>query len=70
MDYSLLVGVHNVEQACRERGSQVAELGGAAAASGATDQRRPLGQKSLYNTAIESIQGDAGGMSSLDTEDQ
>ncbi|XP_056438241.1 phosphatidylinositol 4-phosphate 5-kinase type-1 alpha-like [Gadus chalcogrammus] len=67
MDYSLLVGVHNVEQACRERGSQVAELG---AASGASDQRRPLGQKSLYNTAIESIQGDAGGTSSQDTEDQ
>ncbi|XP_059898762.1 phosphatidylinositol 4-phosphate 5-kinase type-1 alpha-like isoform X2 [Gadus macrocephalus] len=67
MDYSLLVGVHNVEQACRERGSQAAELG---AASGASDQRRPLGQKSLYNTAIESIQGDAGGTSSQDTEDQ
>ncbi|CAL8298016.1 unnamed protein product [Lota lota] len=61
MDYSLLVGVHNVEQACRERGSQVAE---------ANDQRRPPGQKPLYNTAIESIQGDAGGLSSLDTEDQ
>ncbi|KAJ3608939.1 hypothetical protein NHX12_023467 [Muraenolepis orangiensis] len=63
MDYSLLVGVHNVEQACREQANQVAEAG---AASG----RRPPGQKPLYNTAIEAIQGEAGGMASLDNEDQ
>ncbi|KAG7278191.1 hypothetical protein CRUP_002153 [Coryphaenoides rupestris] len=67
MDYSLLVGVHNVEQACRERNSQVAEAG---LSCGAMDNRRPAGQKPLYNTAIEAIQGEAGGMASLDTQDQ
>ncbi|KAK0145594.1 Phosphatidylinositol 4-phosphate 5-kinase type-1 alpha [Merluccius polli] len=63
MDYSLLVGVHNMQQACQEQASRVAE-------AGATDQRRPPGQKPLYNTAMEAIQGEAGGMPSLDTEDQ
>jgi len=67
MDYSLLVGVHNVEQASLERNSQVAEAG---PSCGATDSRRPAGQKPLYNTAIEAIQGEAGGMASLDTQDQ
>ncbi|XP_019957512.2 phosphatidylinositol 4-phosphate 5-kinase type-1 alpha-like isoform X1 [Paralichthys olivaceus] len=63
MDYSLLVGVHNVDQACRE---QLSEEAGAAA----MDQRRPLGQKSLYSTAIEAIQAESGSMGSLDTEDK
>ncbi|XP_035038805.1 phosphatidylinositol 4-phosphate 5-kinase type-1 alpha [Hippoglossus stenolepis] len=63
MDYSLLVGVHNVDLACRE---QLSEEAGAAA----MDQRRPLGQKSLYSTAIEAIQAESGSMGSLDTEDK
>ncbi len=63
MDYSLLVGIHNVDQACRERASEEA-------VAGAADQRRPQGQKSLYSTAIEAIQAEAGSMGSLDTEDQ
>ncbi|XP_060948944.1 phosphatidylinositol 4-phosphate 5-kinase type-1 alpha-like [Limanda limanda] len=63
MDYSLLVGVHNVDLACRE---QLSEEAGAAA----MDQRRPLGQKSLYSTAIEAIQAESGSMGSQDTEDQ
>uniref|UniRef100_UPI003AB0E98E phosphatidylinositol 4-phosphate 5-kinase type-1 alpha-like isoform X1 n=1 Tax=Centroberyx gerrardi TaxID=166262 RepID=UPI003AB0E98E len=63
MDYSLLVGIHNVDQAFRERASEEAVAGG-------LDQRRPQGQKSLYSTAIEAIQGEAGGKGSLDTEDQ
>ncbi|KAL0962534.1 hypothetical protein UPYG_G00341370 [Umbra pygmaea] len=65
MDYSMLVGIHNLEQAARER------VGDEAA--GATDQRRPpppQGQKSLYSTAIEAIQGNAHGKRALDTEDQ
>lgn len=63
MDYSLLVGIHNLDQACQEQASKdaVAE---------AADQRRPQVQKSLYSTAIEAIQADSGSMGSLDTEDK
>lgn len=64
MDYSLLVGVHNLDQACREQAREEAVAG-----AGAADQRRPQGQKSLYSTAIEAIQAEAG-MGSLDTEDK
>ncbi|KAI4817595.1 hypothetical protein KUCAC02_010980 [Chaenocephalus aceratus] len=63
MDYSLLVGVHNVDQACLEHA-------GEEAVAGAADQRRPQGQKSLYSTAIEAIQADVGRMGSQDTEDK
>lgn len=62
MDYSLLVGIHSLDQACREQASEEA-------VAGAADQRRPQGQKSLYSTAIEAIQAEAG-MGSLDTEDK
>lgn len=61
MDYSLLMGIHNVDQACREQAKEEA-------VAGAMDQRRP--QKSLYSTAIESIQADAGSMGSKETEDK
>lgn len=61
MDYSLLVGVHNVDQACREQA-------GEEAVAGAVDHRRP--QKSLYSTAIEAIQAEPGSMVSTDTEDK
>eukprot|EP00064_Thunnus_orientalis_P009380 superscaffoldBa00001185_g9404 len=63
MDYSLLVGIHNLDLACREKASEEA-------VAGAADQRRPQGQKSLYSTAIESIQAEAGSMGPLDTGDQ
>ncbi|KAK5854883.1 hypothetical protein PBY51_005036 [Eleginops maclovinus] len=63
MDYSLLVGVHNVDQACMEQA-------GEGEVAGAADQRRPQGQKSLYSTAIEAIQADVGHMGSQDTEDK
>ncbi|XP_010866245.2 phosphatidylinositol 4-phosphate 5-kinase type-1 alpha [Esox lucius] len=65
MDYSMLVGIHNLEQAARERAGEEA--------TGAADQKRPAppqGQKSLYCTAIEAIQGNAHGTRALDTEDQ
>ncbi|XP_054461664.1 phosphatidylinositol 4-phosphate 5-kinase type-1 alpha-like [Anoplopoma fimbria] len=65
MDYSLLVGIHNVNQACREQASKEAVAG-----AGAVDQRRPQVQKSLYSTAIEAIQAEAGSMGSMETEDQ
>lgn len=63
MDYSLLVGIHNLDQACREHVNRES------AAAGAADQRRPQGQKSLYSTAIEAIEAEAG-MGSMDTEDK
>uniref|UniRef100_A0A8D3CM18 Phosphatidylinositol-4-phosphate 5-kinase type 1 alpha n=1 Tax=Scophthalmus maximus TaxID=52904 RepID=A0A8D3CM18_SCOMX len=58
MDYSLLMGIHNMDQASRERGGAVTP-----------DQRRPQTQKSLYCTAMESIQGEARGKGALDSED-
>ncbi|XP_056269341.1 phosphatidylinositol 4-phosphate 5-kinase type-1 alpha-like isoform X2 [Pseudoliparis swirei] len=63
MDYSLLVGIHNVNQACREQASKESVVG-------AVDQRRPQGQKSLYSTAIEAIQAEVGSIGSPETEDQ
>ncbi|XP_075995344.1 phosphatidylinositol 4-phosphate 5-kinase type-1 alpha-like [Genypterus blacodes] len=63
MDYSLLVGIHNVDQACREQASEEA-------VAGAGDQRRPQVQKSLYSTALEAIQGESGAMGSMDTDNQ
>uniref|UniRef100_A0A8C7M4A7 Phosphatidylinositol-4-phosphate 5-kinase type 1 alpha n=1 Tax=Oncorhynchus mykiss TaxID=8022 RepID=A0A8C7M4A7_ONCMY len=57
MDYSLLVGIHNLEQASRERERVT------------PDQRRPQAQKSLYCTAMESIQGEARGKGALESED-
>ncbi|XP_030640022.1 phosphatidylinositol 4-phosphate 5-kinase type-1 alpha [Chanos chanos] len=66
MDYSLLMGIHNVEQACRERAGETGVSEGAVT----PDQRRPQAQKSLYCTAMESIQGEAKGKGALDSEDQ
>ncbi|XP_074542817.1 phosphatidylinositol 4-phosphate 5-kinase type-1 alpha-like isoform X2 [Halichoeres trimaculatus] len=63
MDYSLLLGIHNVDQACQEQVSKEA-------VAAAADQRKPQGQKSLYSTAIEAIQAEAGSMGSSETEDQ
>ncbi|CAG5885974.1 unnamed protein product [Menidia menidia] len=65
MDYSLLVGIHNVDQACREQASEEA-----VAVAGAADQRKPQGQKSLYSTAIEAIQAEAGGVGPSESEDK
>uniref|UniRef100_A0A1A8IGW1 Phosphatidylinositol-4-phosphate 5-kinase, type I, alpha, a n=4 Tax=Nothobranchius TaxID=28779 RepID=A0A1A8IGW1_NOTKU len=59
MDYSLLVGIHNVDQACRAQASEEAEA-----------TRRPQVQKSLFSTAIEAIQAESGGVGSMDPEDQ
>ncbi|KAM4725546.1 phosphatidylinositol 4-phosphate 5-kinase type-1 alpha-like [Anableps anableps] len=56
MDYSLLVGIHNLDQACREQNREAAE------AARAVDQVRPQVQKSLYSTAIEAIQAESGGV--------
>lgn len=45
MDYSLLLGIHVLDRKMRGRGSR-------------GDSRRQGGQKVLYSTARESIQGD------------
>ncbi|KAL6488616.1 hypothetical protein MHYP_G00023570 [Metynnis hypsauchen] len=68
MDYSLLVGIHNVDQAYRVR----VGAGDSRGAEGTVtpDQRRPQAQKALYSTAMESIQGEARGRGTLDSEDQ
>lgn len=72
MDYSLLMGIHNMEQASRERERGGGGLGDGAVLEGPVtpDQRRPQAQKSLYCTAMESIQGEARGKGALDSEDQ
>lgn len=71
MDYSLLMGIHNMDQANRERERAGGMSGDSAALEGAVtpDQRRPQAQKSLYCTAMESIQGEARGKGTFDSED-
>ncbi|XP_026867357.2 phosphatidylinositol-4-phosphate 5-kinase, type I, alpha, a isoform X1 [Electrophorus electricus] len=49
MDYSLLAGIHNIDQAGEE------------ASTAMPDQKRAQGQKPLYCTAMEAIQGEAKG---------
>ncbi|CAN9503383.1 unnamed protein product [Ophioblennius macclurei] len=62
MDYSLLLGVHNKTQADREQQSQ-----GSPAAGG--DEKKPAGQRALYSTAMESIQGGSTCRDTLDHDD-
>lgn len=62
MDYSLLLGVHNMDQAERERQMEGSQ--------GSSDEKRPVAQqKALYSTAMESIQGGAACGGSIDTDD-
>ncbi|TMS03271.1 Phosphatidylinositol 4-phosphate 5-kinase type-1 beta [Larimichthys crocea] len=60
MDYSLLLGVHILDQSQRE-GGEPGQAGG--------DGRRPVGQRVLYSTAMESIQGDGKAAEALTTDD-
>lgn len=50
MDYSLLMGIHNLDRAGQEASTAVHD-----------NQKKAQGQKPLYCTAIESIQGEAKG---------
>ncbi|KAF4076448.1 hypothetical protein AMELA_G00215210 [Ameiurus melas] len=59
MDYSLLLGVHNVDQAEREQHTD----------GSLSDEKKPATQRALYSTAMESIQGGATCGDSIDTED-
>ncbi|XP_010777046.1 phosphatidylinositol 4-phosphate 5-kinase type-1 gamma [Notothenia coriiceps] len=62
MDYSLLLGVHNMDQAERERQMEGSQ--------GESDEKRPVAQqKALYSTAMESIQGGAACGGNIDTDD-
>uniref|UniRef100_A0A8C8A1Q5 Phosphatidylinositol-4-phosphate 5-kinase, type I, beta b n=1 Tax=Oryzias sinensis TaxID=183150 RepID=A0A8C8A1Q5_9TELE len=60
MDYSLLLGVHVLDQSHRDLGDS-GQAGG--------DGRRPVGQRVLYSTAMESIQGDGRAAEALTTDD-
>ncbi|XP_030015795.1 phosphatidylinositol 4-phosphate 5-kinase type-1 gamma-like isoform X3 [Sphaeramia orbicularis] len=62
MDYSLLLGVHNKTQSEKERQAQGSPAGGG-------DEKRPAAQRSLYTTAMESIQGDSMCRDTLDHDD-
>ncbi|KAI7809470.1 putative phosphatidylinositol 4-phosphate 5-kinase type-1 gamma [Triplophysa rosa] len=61
MDYSLLLGVHNLDQAERERQVEGSQSSG--------DEKRPAAQRALYSTAMESILGGAACGDSIDTDD-
>ncbi|XP_058274598.1 phosphatidylinositol-4-phosphate 5-kinase, type I, gamma b isoform X2 [Hemibagrus wyckioides] len=61
MDYSLLLGVHNVDQAEREQQTEGSQS--------SSDEKKPAAQRALYSTAMESIQGGATCGDSIDTED-
>ncbi|XP_048470224.1 phosphatidylinositol 4-phosphate 5-kinase type-1 gamma isoform X1 [Rhincodon typus] len=61
MDYSLLLGIHNLDQAERERQAE--------GLLSTSDEKRPIAQKALYSTAMESIQGGTSRGESIDTDD-
>ncbi|XP_053436159.1 phosphatidylinositol 4-phosphate 5-kinase type-1 gamma isoform X2 [Nycticebus coucang] len=61
MDYSLLLGVHNIDQHERERQAQGSQS--------TADEKRPVGQKALYSTAMESIQGGAARGEAIESDD-
>ncbi|XDV22452.1 hypothetical protein PO909_027345 [Leuciscus waleckii] len=61
MDYSLLLGVHNIDQAEKEQQMEGSQ--------GNSDEKRPLAQKALYSTAMESIQGASACGEEIDTDD-
>nr|XP_042123317.1 phosphatidylinositol 4-phosphate 5-kinase type-1 gamma isoform X1 [Peromyscus maniculatus bairdii] len=61
MDYSLLLGVHNIDQQERERQAE--------GARSTADEKRPVAQKALYSTAMESIQGGAARGEAIETDD-
>ncbi|XP_012729575.2 phosphatidylinositol 4-phosphate 5-kinase type-1 gamma isoform X2 [Fundulus heteroclitus] len=62
MDYSLLLGVHNKSLAEKEHQSQSSPAGGG-------DEKKPTGQRALYSTAIESIQGGSTCRDTLEQDD-
>uniref|UniRef100_UPI00398E9C8F phosphatidylinositol-4-phosphate 5-kinase, type I, beta a isoform X1 n=2 Tax=Pristiophorus japonicus TaxID=55135 RepID=UPI00398E9C8F len=63
MDYSLLLGIHNLDLVNKEKEKEVENL------QTAPDGKRPGGQKVLYSTALESIQGATKSGESVGTDD-
>ncbi|XP_072373512.1 phosphatidylinositol 4-phosphate 5-kinase type-1 beta-like isoform X1 [Scyliorhinus torazame] len=63
MDYSLLLGIHNLDLAIREKEKEAENL------QTASDGKRLGGQKVLYSTALESIQGVTKSGESVGTDD-
>ncbi|KAM9719077.1 phosphatidylinositol 4-phosphate 5-kinase type-1 gamma-like isoform 1-T1 [Menidia menidia] len=61
MDYSLLLGIHNKTLAEKEQQSQGSPPGG--------EEKKPAGQRALYSTAMESIQGGSTCRDTLDHDD-
>ncbi|XP_047224190.1 phosphatidylinositol 4-phosphate 5-kinase type-1 gamma-like isoform X2 [Girardinichthys multiradiatus] len=62
MDYSLLLGIHNKSLAEKEQLSQDSPPGGG-------DEKKPTGQRALYSTAMESIQGGSTCRDTLEHDD-
>ncbi|XP_068523668.1 phosphatidylinositol 4-phosphate 5-kinase type-1 beta isoform X4 [Anas acuta] len=60
MDYSLLLGIHILNSHMKEKEGETSQ--------NATDAKRPGGQKVLYSTAMESIQGPGKSGDSVVTE--
>lgn len=60
MDYSLLLAVHVLDQSPKE-GGEPGQAGG--------DGKRPVAQRVLYSTAMESIQGDGKAAEAHTTDD-
>lgn len=60
MDYSLLLGVHVLDSITKEKDGESSQ--------NASDAKRPGGQKVLYSTAMESIQGPGKSGESVTTE--
>lgn len=60
MDYSLLLGIHILNSNMREKEEETSQS--------TSDAKRPGGQKVLYSTAMESIQGPGKAGDSVTTE--
>ncbi|XP_064294069.1 phosphatidylinositol 4-phosphate 5-kinase type-1 beta isoform X3 [Phalacrocorax carbo] len=60
MDYSLLLGIHTLNRNIKEKEGESSQS--------ASDAKRPGGQKVLYSTAMESIQGPGKSGDSVTTE--
>ncbi|KAJ8402021.1 hypothetical protein AAFF_G00372560 [Aldrovandia affinis] len=64
MDYSLLLGIHVLDQSAKD--GEAGQTGGAGPAGGSGG--RPVAQKVLYSTALESIQGDGKSAEAVTTD--
>lgn len=61
MDYSLLLGIHVLDHASKDKEGETSHYN--------IDNKRPSVQKVLYSTALESIQGPGKAVDSVISED-